>query len=312
MDRLSCMATFVATVDHGGFTAAADQLGLSRAAVSKQIKLLEEHLGVRLLNRTTRRVSLTDVGRVYQERCRSILADIDEAESCAGEEAEVPRGRLLVNAPMSFGVHHLGPAVAAYCGAYPQVQVSLDLNDRFVDVVAEGFDVVIRVARMSDSELVARRLAPCRLVTCASPDYLTQFGRPTVPQDLALHRCLVYSHATTGALWTFTGAEGSESVRVNGPVCANNGEILRAAAVAGLGIAMQPTFLAYEEICSGRLEILLADFSPPEVAVYAVYPSRRFLSAKVRTFIDFLSGHFGDEPAWDRAIRENSKNSGAR
>ncbi len=294
------MTVFTEVVDRGGFTAAAERLGLSRAAASKQVMQLEDRLGTRLLNRTTRRVSLTETGRIYYERCKAILADVEEAEACAGESTATPRGRLSVNAPMSFGVLHLGPVVAAYCDRYPEVQVVLDLNDRFVDVVAEGFDVVIRIAQLEDSSLIARRIAPCRRVLCAAPRYLETHGVPKVPQDLALHRCLRYTNLPSGDTWTLDGPNGVESVRVNGPVCANNGEILSLSAVRGLGIALEPTFIVGPYLRDGTLRVVLPEYRPPEVAIFAVYPSRRFLTAKVRSFVDFLSDHFGDEPAWDR------------
>lgn len=300
MDRLTSMEIFVEVVETGGFTAASEKTGLSRALVSKHVMQLEDHLGARLLNRTTRRVSLTETGRVYYERCKSILADIAEADTCAGEITAEARGKLNVNAPMSFGVLHLGPAIAAYCKQHPLVQVSLDLNDRLVDVVAEGFDVVIRIAQLEDSSLIARKVAPCRRVLCASPEYLNQHGVPKVPQDLAIHRCLLYTNMPSSDNWALTGPMGIETVKVNGPMCANNGEILKSAAVEGLGIALEPTFIVGPDIRAGRLRVVLPDYCPPEIAIHAVYPSRRYLSAKVRTFVDFLSGYFGDQSYWDR------------
>lgn len=293
------MTIFVEVVETGSFTAASEKKGLSRAVVSKYVMQLEEHLGARLLNRTTRQLSLTEIGQIYYERCKSILAEIEEAEACAREASGNPRGRLSVNAPMSFGVLHLGPAIAAYCKRYPLVQIALDLNDRLVDVVAEGYDVVIRISQLRDSSLIARKIAPCRRVLCASPDYLNTHGIPQVPQDLTLHRCLCYTNIPNENVWTMHGPQGTESVRVNGPVSANNGEILKSAAVEGLGIALEPTFIVGPEIKVGRLRLVLPDYEVPGITINAIYPSRRHLSTKVRTFVDFLAGYFGDEPGWD-------------
>ncbi len=300
MDRVSSMQIFVQVVEAGGFTAAAGRTGLSRAAVSKSVMQLEEHLGARLLNRTTRRVSLSEIGRVYYERCKAILSDIEEAESIAGELTTQPRGTLHINAPMSFGVMHFASAIARYSQQCPQVQVSLSLTDRFVDVVSEGFDVVIRISELADSSLVARKIAPCRRVLCASPEYLNRHGFPMVPQDLAIHRCLFYTNLPTADTWVLTGPHGVETVRVSGPICADNGEVLATAAVAGLGIALEPTFIVGSHIRAGRLQVVLAEYCPPEIAIYALYPSRRYLSAKVRTFVDFLSGYFRKTPEWDK------------
>ena len=298
MDRLQAMSVFVGVVEAGGFSAASARLGLSRAGVSKSVRQLEDRLGTRLLNRTTRRVSTTESGRVFYARCKDILAEIAEAESVASRLTSEPKGLLRVNAPLSFGTLHLGPAVAAYCQRYPQVQVSLALNDRFVDVVAEGFDVVVRITQLEDSSLVARRVAPCRLQLCAAPAYLSQRGRPQVPQDLALHACLVYTNSPTGDSWSLTGPAGEETVRVNGPICADNGEVLRSAALAGLGITLQPSFIVGRDIATGRLEPVLTAYRPREIAVYAVFPTRRYLSAKVRTFVEFLHSHFDTLPDW--------------
>lgn len=299
MDRLTSMGVFVTVVDTGGFTAASRKLHISRAGASKHVMDLEAYLGARLLHRTTRRISLTDIGKVYYERCQSILADVAEADACAGATSSEPRGRLRVNAPTSFGIAHLGPAVAAYCQQYSKAQVSLELNDRTVDVVAEGYDLAIRIAALADSSLIARKIAPCRRVFCAAPDYLRRHGEPGVPQDLAVHQCLVYENLPTGNTWTLYGPTGMETVPVNGPVCANNGEILRAAAVEGLGITLLPTFMASSELRDGRLVVVLPEYRAPEVAIYTVFPSRRYLSATVRTFVDYLAEYFGDNPSWD-------------
>lgn len=300
MDKLNSMKTFVEVVNSEGFTAAASRIGLSRAQVSKSVMQLEAHLGARLLNRTTRRISLTEIGRIYYERCKEILHEIEEVEGLAGEQSEQPRGTLTLAAPNSFGVLHLGPVISSYIRQYPDVRVSLSLNDRFIDVVSEGFDLAIRIAELEDSSLIARKIAPCRRVLVASPDYLEQHGAPKVPQDLAIHHCLVYSNDLTVGSWTLNGVNGPESVRVNGPMCADNGDVLKDAAVDGLGVALLPTFIVGPDLGAGRLVQVLRDYCPDTISVYAVFPSRRYVSAKVRTFVNYLAESFGDRPEWER------------
>ena len=300
MDKLNSMAIFVEVVNGESFTAAAEKTGLSRAQVSKSVNQLEAYLGARLLNRTTRRISLTETGRIYFERCIAILNDIDEVEGIAGEQASKPHGRLTISAPTSFGILHLNEAIPQYMKQYPQVQISLSLADRFIDVVAEGFDLAVRIAALEDSSLIARRIAPCQRVFCASPDYLNRYGTPKVPQDLAIHQCLIYSNDLKPDTWILHGPNGTESIKVNGPICADNGDILKAAAISGLGVTLLPTFIAGPDLGAGRLRQVLPDYCPPEISIYVVFPSRRYLSAKVKTFVDFLSGYFGDTPSWDR------------
>lgn len=300
MDKLNSMKTFVEVVDSEGFTAAANKIGLSRAQVSKSVMQLEAHLGIRLLNRTTRQVSLTDTGRLYYERSKAILDEIDEIDNLASQQSSHARGTLTLAAPTSFGVLHLNNAIAGYLKQYPEVQISLSLNDRFVDVVSEGFDLAIRIAELEDSSLVARRIAPCKRVLVASPDYLQKHGKPKVPQDLTLHRCLVYSNDLRPGSWTLGSGAGTETVRVNGPVCADNGDVLKDAAVAGLGVTLLPSFIVGPELRAGRLVQVLKAYQPCNISVYAVYPSRRYVPAKVRTFVDYLAGCFGDKPDWDR------------
>jgi len=300
MDRLNSMAIFVEVVKNQGFTAASEKVRLSRAQVSKSVMQLEKHLGTRLLDRTTRRISLTETGRIYYERCKDILQDIEEIEGIASEQTSKPHGMLSLSAPTSFALLHLHEAIPEYLKQYPQVQISLSLADRFVDVVSEGFDLVLRIAELEDSSLIARKIAPCKRVLCASPDYLKNNGIPKVPQDLATHQCLTYANDLKPDTWLLHGPEGKEAIKVHGPICADNGDILKTAAVAGLGITLSPTFIAGPELCNGRLQQVLPDYCPPEISIYAIFPSRRYLSAKVRTFVDFLSGYFGDPPKWDQ------------
>lgn len=306
MDRLTSLEVFVKVVERESFAAAARELGLSPAMVSKHIQALEERLGARLLNRTTRRLSLTEVGRGYFERARLFLSDLEDADRAASDLQAAPRGLLKVNAPFSFGIRHLGPAVAAYLAAYPEVSIDISLNDHYIDLLAEGVDLALRIGRLADSSLIARRLAPMRLVACAAPAYLERHGTPRLPQDLAAHHCLLYTYASTADEWHFIGPDGRDAVvRVSGRLLANNGDIILTAALDGLGIALTPTFMAGEHVQTGKLVTLLPGYATPEAALYAVYPPGRHLSAKLRSFVDFLVERFGEEPEWDRWCREN-------
>lgn len=299
MDRLNGMRLFVEVVKRGSFTQAAEKTGLSRAQLSKSVMQLESFLGARLLNRTTRKISLTETGQIYFERCAAILQEVEEADAVAREMTANPSGTLLLAAPTSFGVRHLQDLIPQYLAKYPQVQIRLSLNDRFVDVIAEGFDLVIRIAELADSSLISRRIAPCKRVFCAAPEYLAKFGIPQVPQDLAIHRCLIYSNELKPDSWDLHGPEGVESIAINGPFCSDNGDVLRSAAIAGLGVTLLPTFIIGPDLQAGRLRQVLPDYCPPEIAIYAVFPSRKFLSAKVRSFIEYLADNFNDRPEWD-------------
>ncbi len=300
MDKLNSMQHFVEVVTRGSFTGAAEKTGLSRSQLSKSVMQLESFLGARLLNRTTRKISLTEIGEIFFERCTDILQEVEEAEAVAREMTDKPGGTLHLAAPTSFGVRHLQELLPQYLQAYPNVQLKLSLSDRFIDVVEEGFDLVIRITELADSSLISRRIAPCKRVLCASPEYLDRIGTPRVPQDLSIHRCLVYSNSLKPDTWELHGPDTVESVRINGPFCSDNGDVLQAAAVAGLGITLLPTFIVGEDLQSGRLQQVLEDYSPPEISINAVFPSRKFMSAKVRSFIDFLSSHYSDEPYWDQ------------
>lgn len=298
MDRLAAMRAFAAVAERGSFASAARALGISRAMASRHVQDLEAHLGARLLDRTTRRVAPTEAGRVYHERCAAILAELAEAESAIGALQARPSGRLRVNAPVSFGALHLAAAVADYMAAHPQVSIELVLNDRMVDLVEEGYDVAIRIGRLAPSSLVARRLAPCRLVACAAPSYLRRAGVPRAPADLAGHECLGYTYAPGRDTWRFVGPGGEEeSVRVRGRLDCNNGDALRAAAVHGAGIVVLPVFIVGQDLAEGRLRRVLPRHEAPPIAIHAVRPQGRHLSAKVRSFIDFLVPRFGDAPA---------------
>ena len=298
-DPLEGMSVYAAVVDAGTFTGAARQLRISKGAVSQQVQKLEDRLGVRLLNRTTRRLSLTDEGRAFYDHCRRILDEARDAVDALDSLGTGPRGRLRVNAPMSFGIMHLGPAVADFMAAYPEIEIDLELNDRQLDVVEERFDMAIRIARLPDSSLIARRLAPCRRIVMASPAYWDRVGRPRHPNDLKNHDALIYDYLSDPDTWTFKGPEGRISVTVSGRMRANNGEVLLAAAKRGLGVDFAPTFFCCGEIQSGELEVVLSDFEDDPISVYAVYPHKRHLSPRVRAFVDFLADRFGENPYWD-------------
>ena len=301
MDQLQAMRVFVGVVDAGSFAGAADALGLSRTMASKHVRDLEEQLGARLLNRTTRRVSLTGAGGVYAERCREILAALDEADHEAALQSLTPRGRLRINAPMSFGVAHIAPLLDGYMRRYGEVEVDLVLNDRFVDLVEEGYDLAIRIGALANSSLVARRLATTRLVACAAPAYLARAGTPLAPVDLAGHVCLGYSLLTDRNLWRFADParpNGTVAVRVTERLTSNNGEALKQAACSGLGVILEPDFIVHDAIADGRLVEILPAFAPPPTGVHALYPHHRQLSARVRTFIDYLVAAFGGEAYW--------------
>jgi len=299
MDKLSSVRAFTKVVEHGGFAAAARELRLSRSAVNKYVIELEQELGVQLLARTTRRVTPTENVQAYYERCRAILADLEEADLAVTRLQSEPRGLLRVNAPMSFGTLHLGRAVADFMERYPQLQIQLVLSDQLIDPVQEGFDVTLRIADLPSSSLIARRIAPAVRAVCAAPSYLERRGVPKHPDDLRHHDCLAYGHLATGNQWKLVGADGDHWIRIPWTLCTNNAEVLRDAAVCGRGIALLPTFIAGADLQDGRLRTILPDYKPPEISIYAVYPQTRHLSVKVRLFIDFLVERFGGRPYWD-------------
>ncbi|MDH3595666.1 MAG: LysR family transcriptional regulator [Rhodospirillales bacterium] len=303
MPDLSAMAVFARVVETESFTRAAEELRLSKSAVSKQVSRLEDRLGVRLLNRTTRRLSLTEAGAAFYGGCQKTLSEAEAAEQAVTHLAMAPRGVLRVAAPMSFGFQHVGPALPDFLSACPELTLDLALNDRMVDLVEEGYDVAIRIGVLADSSLVARRLAPSRLVLCAAPGYLAERGRPAAPEDLARHDCASYSYRTAGPEWRFRGPDGLHRVKVSGRLAVNNGDVLLAAALGGLGVVMLPSFIAGGGLRAGGLVRVLPDWRVAEEAnVYAVYPASRNLSPKVRVFVDFLAARFGEPPYWDEGI----------
>ncbi|QID18366.1 LysR family transcriptional regulator [Nitrogeniibacter mangrovi] len=287
MNALEDMRIFVTTLEAGSFTAASDRLGLSKQFVSRRVMALEARLGVRLLNRTTRRLHVTDAGQAYYTRAVRILDDVSDAELAVSSRGGRVQGTLRVSAPVSFGTLALGAVVPAFMLRYPAIRVELDLNDRSVDLVREGYDMAIRIGRLPDSTLVARALASTRMVACCSPAYLEGRGAPATPDDLAEHDCLLYGHGR-GVEWGFQVDGRPHPVQVGGRLLANNGELVRDAAIAGLGIAWQPGFIVGDALRDGRLVSVLDAFATPPMTVQVVYPQHRQASLAIRAFTDFL------------------------
>ena len=293
MDRLNAMQLFCRIIETGQLSIAADQLNLSKGAVSKQLAKLEAHLGGRLINRTTRRLTPTEVGQAYYERAKLILESVAEAECVVTGLSAEPRGTLRINAPMSFGVRYLGALLAKYQQTYPQVAIDISLQDRQVDVVDEGYDLVLRIAALEDSSLIARKLAPCHIVVCASPAYLATHAEPQVPDDLKDHQCLLYSYNDSVKQWPLINARGEEKqVIVGGNFLGNNGNLICDAVIHGMGIAMLPTFIVGDAINSGQVKVILPEWSGKSSDIALLYPSSKHLSAKVRTFVDMAVAHF--------------------
>lgn len=301
MDRFADMQMFVKIVEGGSLSAAAEHLNLARSAVSRRLTELEARLGATLLNRTTRRVNLTDSGRAYYQSAMAILADLEEAESALAQSGCDLNGGIRVALPLSFGLLHLAPLIESFMRRHPGLRFDLDFSDRHLDLMQEGFDLAIRIADLADSSFIARRLVPIRHVLCASPAYLARAGTPREAADLDKHVCLAYSNQANPGLWRFRGPDGSPgSVRVPPRLLANSGEFLMRAGLAGEGLLLLPTFYLREALREGALVRLLPDHVWPELAAYALYPPTRHLSRRVRVFIDFLAEELAGEPEWDR------------
>lgn len=291
---------FARVVTAGNMSAAGREMGLSPAVVSKRISHLEEHLGARLFQRTTRQLTLTEAGQGFYDRVVNILAGIEEAEAYVTRRNAIPRGTLRVSIPTAFGRMHIAPYMGDFLEQYPDMRLDLELSDNFVDIVGEGFDVAIRIAELEDSSLVARKLAPNHRVICAAPSYLSKVGKPGSLADLAKHNCLT---AAAQEVWRLQGPEGPASIRVHGNIRTNSTEVVRESVIAGLGIALRSTWDVGPELKSGRLKIVLPEYhESPRVAVYAVYPCRQFIPAKLRVFVDFLGNLYGPEPYWDKGL----------
>src|SRR5579883_853027 len=294
MDRFENARVFAAVIEAGGFSRAAQRLGLSRAAISKHVLQLEQRLGARLLERTTRRVNATAAGRRFYEQCRRILLELEEAERAASDLHNEPKGELRVIAPTNFGLSEIGTAITDFCIAFPRLRINLTLNDRVTDPMEGGYDIAISVGmpRGTSASLVARKLNTSRRILCAAPDYLNRRGMPKIPEDLAGHDCLSYSYIAEPDEWHLIGAEGARVVKVTGPIVTSHREVLRTAAVRGLGIAYGPIVFFRQDLDQGRLVQVLPDYRLPEATIYAVFPANRQLSAKVKVFNEFMSRHF--------------------
>jgi len=301
MNSLTGINTFVHVVEIGSFTGAARSLGQTKSSVSKHISKLEDHLGTRLLNRTTRRMSPTEAGTAFYERCRHILSELEDAERAVTDLHATPRGILRINAPMSFSIRYLAPVAADFIKMYPDLHIDLDLNDRLVDVVDEGYDLVVRISHLPDSSLIARKIAPCRRIICASPQYWEKHGKPETPTDLQNHNCLIYKYLASGNEWAFFDADGTSTrVRIEGSFTSNNGDALLSAARQGVGVLATPSFISFDDLKAGYLEPALMNYLDTNASIYAIYPHSRHLSAKVRLFVDYMVEQFGPNPVWDQ------------
>ena len=307
MAQFEEIQAFIQIVEAGSITAAANRLDLAKSAVSRRLSELEARLGVELFHRTTRKMVLTDSGQGFYERSVRVMADLEEAENAVSQAHQELSGELRVAAPLTFGIKHLGSAITEFQQQHPAITFDIDFNDRQIDLIQEGFDIGIRIARLKDSSLIARKLATVSTVVCASPDYLNKFGTPTTPEELTEHKCLTYSNLSKPAQWTFVNMLGQlQTIKVKKSMQSNNGDHLRHAAVSGLGILRQPTFIAYQSILKKELIPILSDYDIPTVNAYAIYPPTRHLSQRVRTFIDFLVERFAGEPYWEQCLKKKT------
>ena len=294
MDRFLEMQSFTTVVDNGSFVGAADAMGLSKAAISRHVNALESRLGVRLLHRTTRRLSLTVEGEVFLTRCRDLLAALEEAELEVAASSDVASGLLRINVPVSFGLRRLAPLWGEFRRCHPQVRLDITLADRVVDLVEEGYDLAVRIGVLNSSSLVARRLTESRLVICASPGYIAANGIPSHPREIRDHAVIGYSYWSGGDEWRLEGPDGTVNVRVDPGIQSNNGDTCVAAALSGQGLVMQPDFLVSEEITRGELVAVMPEYCAGKLGVFAVYPSRRHIAPKTRVLIDFLVERLAD------------------
>ena len=307
MDSLTDIAVFVQVVESGSFTAAAKRLSLSKSVVSKYVTRLENRVGARLLNRTTRRLSVTEAGQTFYERSRRGLLEIEEAEAEVSRLQGEPRGTLRVNTPMSFGVLHIAPAIPEFLRRYSELSIDMHLDDRRVDVIEEGFDVSVRISDLPDSSLIARRVGPCRHAIVASPEYLKRHGTPRTPKELRDHNVITYQYQQSALEWHFQAAgETPISVPVSGSIQMTNSLALREAVLNGAGITRTPTFIVGRDLQDGTLQAVLTNYETLEVSIYVVFPQRHLLAPKVRAFVDFMTERISDEPYWDSSTKSPS------
>ena len=300
MEDLERMAIFARVVETKSFSEAARRLGISKSVISKQVTALEKSVGARLLNRTTRAMSLTEAGAVFYEHCARIVEELEAAKNAVGQLHAEPRGLLRVSASVAFGTMHIAPALPDFLGMHPDVQVDMEIGDRFVDLADERFDLAIRITKEPAANLVARRLATVQRRICATPGYFKRHGVPRTPKDLERHNCLTYTYFNPQDPWRLRGPDGDISVAASGNLRLNDDEALSEAVLKGLGIALLPTFIIGKDLQAGRLRSILADYVPPERHIWAVYLPTRHVSPKVRVFIDFLLERFAPQPYWDR------------
>lgn len=299
MDKLDTMRTFLAVVREGSFAKAAEKLAISPQLASKYVSALEDSLHTRLLNRTTRKVSPTEAGHIYSQRCEQVLLDIEEMDDALTNLHKNVSGVLTISAPVSFGIRHLSRLLIDFQKFYPDVEVNLKLTDVKVDIVEEGIDIALRIGKLDNSSLIAKKIAPINIIIMASPDYLLENGTPDTPQDLPSHRYLKYSYSDDSVVFSRFGKKVQE-LNFKPRLIANNGDILVQAAACGGGIAIQPTFIAGEALAAGELVRILDDYEPDPMGLYMVYANRQYLPSKVRSFIDFASDYYGPEPYWDK------------
>lgn len=312
MDRFEDMRCYVAVVERGSVTKAAETMSTAPSAVSRRIKELEARLGAQLLTRTTRRMSVTEAGRTFYDRCRRILADLDEAEAEAADHRSALKGPLRVAAPLAFAVDHLTPMIAEFAASHPEVQLDIDFSDRMTDLVAEGFELALRIGSLPDSSLIASKLADVHTVVCAAPALVGRHGRPAAPADLRSWPALGYVGSERGDIWRYRTADGkSGTVSPEVRLRANNGQVLCDLAVAGLGVILQPSFVVHRAIANATLVPLLTGYGWPELAIHAVYPQTRHLSARARAFIAHMRRHIGPAPAWEAVLESAGPAGGA-
>lgn len=291
MDILTCIRTYHMIVQSGSLTAAAEQLGLSKALTSKYLGELERHLGIRLLNRTTRRLHITEAGQLYYQKTLRLVSELDELEADIQQHEQIPQGTLKLSAPVNFGELCLAPVLAMFLKAYPQIKVDLTLSDQFVNLLEEGFDLALRIGTLADSSLIARRIASTRMICCASPGYFKDRPLPQAPQDLVEHHCIIDSNRQQPDLWQFQSQQQNYPIRVNGRLRVNSPMAIRSVMLADAGIGISPAFLIHKELEKGELLHILPDYKMDEIGIYVIYPPHRFIPAKVRVFIDFMSLH---------------------
>lgn len=298
--KIEEITAFVNVVEYGGFTNAAEKLGIAKSSLSRRMSELEQRLGVQLLNRTTRKISLTRSGQQFFERSRQILTELEEAEQLVSEGQVELKGRIKMAVPLSFAMQHMAPLIVEFKRQYPDIELSVDLNDREIDLVEEGFDLAIRIGFMQDSTLIARRLGVIKVVCCASPSYLELHGEPQHPDQLPQHYGLYYSNSSAQRLWQFeVGGKSRPFLPINN-LSANNGEFLASAAIEGLGVISSPTFIVYKSLRNGELVRILKSYPMPDTGIYAVFPPGRLIPVRVRALVDFLQGYFGENPYWDQ------------